>query len=347
MKEMSYELLEDNQKKKLGKNNEANMTLYNAIPRKEAKVTAIEEAKDLATLVLDELIESLKLKSLGSKLVMIAIVKEEVTKTLMKKKPRHSTYWLGTSASSSERVRRRNRFGNNDNRFGKGRDNSFEHKGAWSDSEDGDEQPNDATCLMAVDSQEVVSKPSSSNIYLNITDLQKENEELLKFNKGFAKTFKKLINEKRSLEKENSILSGKINDFKMEVKKLANDKEVVEPCKTCYVLAKDVDSLICNVSKLQDEALNFSKFKESNIALDDMLSRQKLSQDKEGLGFSKNDKTTFAYDVGHVIFGSNLKGKVIGEAGIRGRERVGSVSEMGDGLCTVRCRESWVGDDIQ
>ncbi|GKF37827.1 hypothetical protein Tco_0114585 [Tanacetum coccineum] len=35
MKEKPYELLKDNQKKQLGKNNEAKMTLYNALPRKE------------------------------------------------------------------------------------------------------------------------------------------------------------------------------------------------------------------------------------------------------------------------------------------------------------------------
>ncbi|GKA44572.1 retrovirus-related pol polyprotein from transposon TNT 1-94, partial [Tanacetum coccineum] len=120
MKENPYELLQDEQKKQLGKNNEAKMTLYNALPRKEyervfmcktakentrssqspmkkllivvshdstaivtslksldpdyssknhvrkflralllkwrAKVTVIKEAKDLATLPLDELI---------------------------------------------------------------------------------------------------------------------------------------------------------------------------------------------------------------------------------------------------------------------------------------------------
>ncbi|GKA83063.1 zinc finger, CCHC-type containing protein [Tanacetum coccineum] len=120
--------------------------------------------------------------------------------------------------------------------------------GAWSDSEDGDEKPNVATCLMAIDSQGVVSKPSSSNNELIIIDLKKENEKLL----------------------------NKINDLEIEVKKLANDKEVVEPCKTCDVLTKEVDSLKYSVSKPQDEALNFSKFKSSSIALDDMLSRQKL-----------------------------------------------------------------------
>ncbi|GJR50640.1 hypothetical protein Tco_1401161 [Tanacetum coccineum] len=91
MKEMSYKLLKDDQKKQLGKNNKAKMTLYNTLPRKEyervfmcktakerAKVTAIEETKDLATLSLGEIISNLKLKLPGNKLVTIAIVKEEV-----------------------------------------------------------------------------------------------------------------------------------------------------------------------------------------------------------------------------------------------------------------------------
>nr|GEY15740.1 hypothetical protein [Tanacetum cinerariifolium] len=209
MKETSNELLKDNEKKKLGKNEEAKMTIYNALPYKEcerffmckttkerSKVTVIKEANHLATLPLDELIKNLKvyemvldndgiasnttmekvksidlkLKSLGIKIVMIAIVKEKVMNTLMKKKPRHSIYWLKLL-------------------FGKGRGNSFEDKGgenskkkeayyncgieghfasdcrkpkenkdfmggAWCDSEDDDEHQNDATFLMAIDSKE-------------------------------------------------------------------------------------------------------------------------------------------------------------------------------------------------
>nr|GEV77173.1 zf-CCHC domain-containing protein/UBN2 domain-containing protein [Tanacetum cinerariifolium] len=227
-------------------------------------------------------------------------------------------------------------FGNRANRFGKGRDNRFENKGcgsskqkgacyncrieshftsecrklkenkafiggAWSDNEDDDEHQNDATCLMAIDSKEVVSKPSSSGIDLNIIDLQKENEELLKFNKDFTKTFEKLLKERRALEYKNSKLSSKINDLKIEVKKLVN-KEVVEPCKNYDVLTKEVDSLKYNVAKNQYKALNFSKFKSSYIALDDMLSCQKLSQDKLGLGFSKNDKITSASPNKSIVF---------------------------------------------
>ncbi|GJZ19607.1 zf-CCHC domain-containing protein [Tanacetum coccineum] len=138
---------------------------------------------------------------------------------------------LARNFCKGNRFGRRNRFGNGSNLFVKGRGNSFENKGgecskqkgacynceieghfasecrkakenkafvegAWSDSEDGNEHQNDATCLMAIDSQEVVSKPSSSNINLNIIDLQKDNEELVRFNKDFAKIFEKLLNEK-------------------------------------------------------------------------------------------------------------------------------------------------------
>ncbi|GKC22320.1 hypothetical protein Tco_1024470 [Tanacetum coccineum] len=136
----------------------------------------------------------------------------------------------------------------------------------------------------------------------------------------------------------------KINELKLEVKKLNKAKEVVEPCQKCNALTQEVDSLKGNVSMLQGEALNFSEFKKSSIVLDDMLSHQKVFQDKEGLKFSKNEKTNYVclkcdlrsdywivdsgytkymtrnrrlfttykeYDGGHVVFGSNLKGKVI------------------------------------
>ncbi|GJU46046.1 zf-CCHC domain-containing protein [Tanacetum coccineum] len=181
MKETPYELLEDDKKKKIGKNNEAKMTLYNAIPHKErflpalllkwrAKVMAIEEAKDLTTLPLNELIRNLKVYEMvldndgvGSKTTKVTrdqtsndsdsqggsaedIVKEEEAKAFnLLARNFRKLFRKGN------RFGRGIQFGNGGNRFGKGRGHFAsecrkpkENKpfigGAWSDSEDGDER---------------------------------------------------------------------------------------------------------------------------------------------------------------------------------------------------------------
>ncbi|GJR07320.1 hypothetical protein Tco_0530304 [Tanacetum coccineum] len=247
MKETPYELLEDNQKNKLGKNNEAKITLYNVLPRKKyervfmcktakekfsisneetidsgfirfnttmtslksldpdyssknhvrkflralllkwrANVMAIKEAKDLATLPLDELVENLKVYKMilendgvGSK-----TTKEKVKSLALKAKvTREQTSDDSDSQGGSDEdineeeaeafnlmdrnfrklfckgFGRGNQFGNGGNRFvsvQKPKGNKAFVGGAWSDSKDGNEHQNDATCLMEIDSQEIV-----------------------------------------------------------------------------------------------------------------------------------------------------------------------------------------------
>ncbi|GKB02507.1 hypothetical protein Tco_0830596, partial [Tanacetum coccineum] len=174
----------------------------------KAKVTAIEEAKDLATLPLDELIGNIKVYKmvLDNDRVASKTTKEKVKSLALKAKvTRDQTSDDSDSQGGSDgeeakafNLLARNfcKFFRKDNRFGR-----ESRRKTWRNIEDGDEQLNDETCLMAIDSQEVVSKPSNSNINLNYIDLQKENEELLKFNKDFAKTFEKILKEKRSLKK--------------------------------------------------------------------------------------------------------------------------------------------------
>nr|GEX85942.1 hypothetical protein [Tanacetum cinerariifolium] len=261
-----------------------------ALPLKwRAKVTAIEEAKDLATLPLDELTGNLKVYKmvLENDGVVSKNTKEKVKSLALKAKvTREKTSDDSDSQGGSDE--------DEDGESERGRGNGFGNRGADSSrkNEDGDEPKKDASCLMMVDSQEVHHKPSISNNDLELHDMQKENEELIKFNKDFTKTFEKLLKEKCFLENEHSKLFSKTNELKLEAKKLTKAKEVVEPCQMYEVLTQKFDSLRSNVSKLQDDALNFSKFKKSSILLDDMLSRKKLSQDKEGLGFYKNEKTT-------------------------------------------------------
>ncbi|GJV11607.1 retrovirus-related pol polyprotein from transposon TNT 1-94 [Tanacetum coccineum] len=95
--------------------------------------------------------------------------------------------------------------------------------------------------------------------------------------------------EKRVLEDKKSKLSSKINDLEIEVKKIFNDKEVVEPCQKCVELTQEV-YLKCYL--LPDDLIMDSgctKYMTGN--------RRLFTSYKE-------------YDDGHVVFGSNLKGQL-------------------------------------
>ncbi|GJR03416.1 zf-CCHC domain-containing protein [Tanacetum coccineum] len=299
MKETPYKILDDNQKKKLGKNNEAKMTLYNALPQNSqvknckidlltqeyekfsisneetidsgftrfnaivtslksldpghsiknhvrkflralplkwrGKLTAIEEAKDLATLALDELIRNLKVyemvldnddveskttkekvKSLDLKYNItkgqtsnnstcqdksdedkeINLMAKNLGKLSRKGIKVHDKFDICKvkikGGESSRRKRECYNCGNKNHLANNcPKPNNKELVGVtWSDSEDDEKTQNDATCLMAIDSQEVQPNPSTSNNDSNIINFQKENQELLKFSKAFSKHMK-------------------------------------------------------------------------------------------------------------------------------------------------------------
>nr|GEV05414.1 hypothetical protein [Tanacetum cinerariifolium] len=193
-KETPYELLEDDQKKKLGKENEAKMTLYNALPHKEyervfmcktakevwhtliivhqgnsqvkncnivlltqeyekisilnkeniysgAKVTTIKDAKDLATLPLDEVICNLKVYEMGLDNDSVVDSQRESDEDIEEEEAEAiDLVMIPIGLKRAMEIALVNK--------------SFV-EGAWSDSKDGDEHQNDATSLMAIDSQEV------------------------------------------------------------------------------------------------------------------------------------------------------------------------------------------------
>ncbi|GJT67511.1 hypothetical protein Tco_1018991 [Tanacetum coccineum] len=119
-----------------------------ALPLKwRAKVTAIEEAKDLASLPLDKIFCNLKVKSLALKAKVTReqtsddsdcqdesdedIDKEEVGAFNLLARNFRKFFCKGN------RLKHGNRFGNEDNQFGKGRSNSCKDKGGESSKKKG------------------------------------------------------------------------------------------------------------------------------------------------------------------------------------------------------------------
>ncbi|GJT27080.1 protein CHUP1, chloroplastic [Tanacetum coccineum] len=216
-------LLDDDKKKKRGKNNKSHKrTLF--LPSTPKRTTK-EKVKSLAlkAKVTREQTSDDSDSQGGSD----EDIDEEEAKTFN---------FLARNFRKGNRFGCRNGFGNEGNRFSLGRGNSFGNKGGESLKQKGAcnnciiEGHFASECRKPKENKAfVVSKPSSSDYDLNIIDFQKENEELLKFNKDFTKTFEKNLKEKHTLEDKNLKLSSKINDLEIEVKKLANDKEVIEP----------------------------------------------------------------------------------------------------------------------
>nr|GEV19136.1 retrovirus-related Pol polyprotein from transposon TNT 1-94 [Tanacetum cinerariifolium] len=183
-----FEKQSDNLKRKLAKNNEAKMVIYNALTRKEyerifmcyssknyvrkflralhpkqrAKITSIEESKDLTSLSLDELLGNLKVYEM--------IIKKD--SEIVKAKGERKSLALKAKKESSDEecltleVKMKNmswRCGNPNNLIGecpkppKNKNQRAFVRGSWSDSgEEDDEKVKDETCLVAQASSEEI-----------------------------------------------------------------------------------------------------------------------------------------------------------------------------------------------
>ncbi|GJT53592.1 zf-CCHC domain-containing protein [Tanacetum coccineum] len=293
-------------------------------PKWRAKVTAIEESKNLTTLSLDELIGNLKVyeEIIKKDSETVKSKREQSRSIALKARKESSDDDSSTSDSEDEEYamavrdfkkffKRRGRFvrqpyeerksfqRNKDDKNGKGERKCFKcgdpnHLvgecpklsryqnqkafvgGSWSDSdEDEDEKTNDEKCLMAKASNEVLSETeyfSDDQSSLDENDLDSEYSRLCKLGLKVMAKNKTLKQAKVELENEALELRDKLS-------RLEKGKEVIEECKLCQDLKLENEKLRKEISRL-------NQFNDSSHSLKKIISSQKTSGDKSGLGFN-------------------------------------------------------------
>ncbi|GJX66838.1 zf-CCHC domain-containing protein [Tanacetum coccineum] len=149
-------------------------------------------------------------------------------------------------------------------------------EGSWSDSNDDEEEKTkDEKCLMAKDSNEVLSETeyfSDDQSLLDENDLDNEYSRLCKL--GLKVMAKNKTLKQAKIELENEVL-----ELKDKLSRLEKGKEVIEECKLCQELKLENENLRNEISRI-------NQFNNSSHSLKKIISSQKTSGDKSGLGFN-------------------------------------------------------------
>ncbi|GJS16618.1 retrovirus-related pol polyprotein from transposon TNT 1-94 [Tanacetum coccineum] len=366
-------------------------------PKWRAKVTAIEESKDLTSLSLFELIGNLKAKNESSDEECSTSGSEDEEYTM-------ATFQRSRDDKNSKGERKCFRCGDPNHLIGecpkplRDKNQKAFVGGSWSDSgEEDDAKVNNEACLVAQAPNEVCSESSyfsDENSSIDNLSLDNEDDKLCKMSLKIITKNKRLKTTRNSLEKD-------IRELKDKLSTLEKNKGVDLECIICQ-------SLKIKSGKLKEEALKLTKFEKSTHCLNEMLSNQKPSGDKLGLGFNSfeasssgtkkikfvkaqkrrplmeiclgvdlepdewikdsgcskhmtgNQKlfsTYKAYNGGNVIFGSNLRGNIIGKGTISNDslniDNVEHVDNLGFNLlsigqiCDNKCRVTFSEHDSE
>ncbi|GJW56360.1 zf-CCHC domain-containing protein [Tanacetum coccineum] len=237
-------------------------------PKWRAKVTAIEESKDLASLALDELISNLKSS-------------DDETSTSGSDDEEYAMA-KGKSDRKCFRCGDPNHLISECPKLSRNKDQKAFIGGSWSDSEnDAEDKTNDETCLMAQSSNEVTL--NSSYYSDNATSL--DNDSMLIEYDSLCEISLQIINKNKILKTKRDLLEKEILELNEKIKKLKRNKEIKIACKSC-------EELKLEIAKLKETQVKFVKFDKSTNSLREILNNQKSSSCKVGLGFDSGKALT-------------------------------------------------------
>nr|GEW90866.1 zf-CCHC domain-containing protein/UBN2 domain-containing protein [Tanacetum cinerariifolium] len=299
-------------------------------PKWRAKVTAIKKSKDLTSLSLDELIGNLKVYEVIIKKdsEMVKGKREQNRSLALKSKKESSDKDSSTFDSEDEeyamavrdfnkifkrrgrfirqphdetKSSQRNKYDKNDKserKCFKYRDpnhligeypklsrNHYQRAyvgGSWSDSDkEGEEKTKDEKCLMPKASNEVSSETKYFSDDLSSLDEKELDSE---YNR-LCKIGLKVMAKNKSLKHIKNRLENEVFELKNKLSKLEKGKEVNEECEICQDLKFEN-------KKLKEEISKLNQFNNNSQSLKKIISFQKPSEDKFGLGFNVTKGTT-------------------------------------------------------
>ncbi|GJW14055.1 hypothetical protein Tco_0018188 [Tanacetum coccineum] len=242
-------------------------------PKWRAKVTAIEESKNITTLSLEELIGNLKVyeKVIKKDSEIVKIKREQSRSIALKARKESSDDDSSTSDSEDEESAMAVR---NFKKLFKRQEQFAFVGGSWSDSNDDEEEMTKVEKYL-IASNEVLFETeyfSDDQSSLDENDLDSEYSRLCKI--GL-----KVMTKNKTLKQAKIKLENEALELKDKLSRLEKGKEVNEECKTCQDLRLENEMLRKEISRL-------NQFNDSSHSLKKIISSQKHSGDKSGLGFN-------------------------------------------------------------